>query len=195
MGKRTTQIKHIIDHDFADWGLTNYGSGYTHLAKPGATINVKAEAKNADARLHMGCHAFLGKRKSTSAASRTGRQAFQNGGGCCTTSAFAVVFKLLEAGITDRIEIIGQGSHDNGHMWVVVGRTGDTVQDGKVKRPANAHDDWGSYIVCDVWLKAFGWPGVWKKPPGGKHHFFIDNDHDHLEVTYDSLIEDGDDLV
>jgi hypothetical protein len=193
MGTRTDQIKEIVARDFAAWGLTNYKDGYRHLTKVGAERVINDGAKLADARLHMGCHAFLGKRKSTAAVIRTGRSAFQNGGGCCTTSAFAVAYKLLDAGIRDRVEIIGQGSMDNGHMWVVVGRTGGAVQDGKVKRPDNGYAEWGSYIAVDVWLKAFGWEGVWKKPEHGMHHFFIENDHTKLEITYDSLVEDGDD--
>jgi hypothetical protein len=186
------QISRMMKDDFGGWGITNYGNGYAHLAKGGAKVATAPDKKDADARLYMGCHAFNGNMKTTSAVKRTGGMAFRNGAGCCTTSAFAVAFQLLECGIRDRIEIIGQGSHDNGHMWVVIGRTGGTVRDGKVNRPANPQSEWGEYIVCDVWLKAFGWPGVWKTPPGGKHHFFIEDDHERLEITYDSTAQEED---
>jgi hypothetical protein len=180
--------------DFDDWGLTNFKEGYRWLTKPGEQPNIVANGavKDQDFALYARCHAFLGKRKSSASVRMTGRQAFQNGAGCCTTSAFAAAFKLLSFNIPERIEIIGQSSHDNGHMWVVVGRTGGTVQDGNVKRPANDPDQWGNIIVVDTWLKAFGWSGVWKNPPGGAHHEFIENDSDFLEVTYDSLVPNGD---
>ena len=182
--------------NFANWGLTNFKEDYRHLAAPGKQPVVNNGAKNADARLHMMCQAFRGNRKSTDEVMRTGMQAFQNGAGCCTTSAFAVAYKLHDAGVTDRIEIIGQGSFDNGHMWVVVGRTNGTEHSGGLvkgrKRPDNSHNHWGDYMVVDVWLKAFGWKGVWRTPPQGKHHFFIDNEFSKLEVTYDSLVGDGD---
>ncbi len=193
MGSRTDQLTQLVAQEFKTWGLTNYKDGYHHLTKSGAKPVLNVDAKDADARLHMACHALRGKRKSTGAIMRTGRTAFQNGGGCCTTSAFAVAYKLHEFGFKGRIEIIGQGSMDNGHMWVVVDRVGATVQDGWVKRPANGYADWGSFIALDVWLKAFGWEGIWKKPENGMHHFFIENDHTKLEVTYDSTVEDGDD--
>lgn len=190
---RFTQIKSLIDTDFKDWGLTNYKKGYAHLTAPSATVKINEAAKDGDGKMQMRCFAPKGVRKSTKSVKFAGGEAFKNNGGSCTTTAFAVVYKLLESGITDRIEIIGQGSLNNGHMWVVVGRTGGFVTDGVVKRPANRHGEWGSYIVIDVWLKAFGWAGVWKQPDQGKHHFFIENDINALEITYDSLVPEGDD--
>lgn len=191
------QIVHAIVKNFGNWGLTNYKDDYAHLTKPGAQVKINAGAKDADARLHMTCQAFRGKRKSKDQVMSTGRRAFENGGGCCTTSAFAVAYKLHEVGVTERIEIIGQGSFHNGHMWVVVGREGGTSQGGGLnatKRPENSHATWGDYVAVDTWLKAFGWgSGVWRKPPNGKHHFFIESDISRLEITYDSLVEDGDD--
>lgn len=189
---RLTHISTIIDKEFAGFGLTNYKSDYSHLTKKGSTVLVNEKAKALDGALQMRCFALKGIRKSTFSVKMTGKQAFANGGGCCTTCAFAVAYKLLESGITDRIEIIGQTSFHNGHMWVVVGRTGATVQDGVVKRPANTHATWGKYIVVDIWLKAFGWDGVWKNPPNGQHHSFIEDDIGKLEVTYDSTVPEGD---
>jgi hypothetical protein len=186
-------VDRIVQADFKDWRLTNYKKGYAHLLKPKAVPRTASEdVKNKDAMLSMSCQAFRGRRKATTAVNGTGATAFKNGGGCCTTSAFAVAHRLLSGGVTGRIEIIGQTSLNNGHMWVVCGREGGTRLDGNVRRPANPCSDWGGFVAVDAWLMAFGWEGVWRKPREGKHHFFIVSDHKQLEITYDSMVPGGD---
>lgn len=203
------QLGSIMLRHFGDWRITNYGVQYSGLRRtrahePHSGMPQRAVArkgsdtqKNNDAQLHMRCHALAGRRKSTAEVMDVGRQAFAIGAGVCTTSAFAVAYKLLEEGIQDRIEIIGQGSLSNGHMWVVIGRDGDTEVHGTGASRKRIPDDepatWGNYLVADAWLRAFGWPGFYRKPANGRHHSFIDARRHCLSITYDSLEPEGDD--
>ena len=191
------QMAQIMMVDFSNWSICN-PQNHLHLAAGNNANNANVAGLatvNADAALHMACNALLGRRKSTAQVLQTGNRAYANGGGICTTSAFAVAARLLGNNqINDRIEIIGQ-TGANGHMWVVVGRQGGTnlvgAGVGARRRPANAHANWGNYFVLDAWFKALGHPGHYASPPGG-HHAFVTNNHNLLEITYDSTVPTGD---
>ncbi|MEO1457968.1 MAG: hypothetical protein AAFV49_10485 [Pseudomonadota bacterium] len=195
-----TRIAFIMNRQFGGWAMANYSNGYAWLKHPKRdqpTVATQTQ-KDADRRLHAACNAMLGKRKSTAQVIRTGQSAYNNGAGVCTTSAFAVAARLLaDPNVNDRIEIMGQaGGINAGHMWVVVGRVGGTTLVGNGfqarRRPANAHANWGPYIVCDAWLQALGWKGFWKTPQNGQHHRFITPNHNALEIVYDSNLPGGD---
>lgn len=190
-------IQSMLDNDFSNWSLTNYKSGYAWLAKNGNAALVKqadATTKNADGRLYGACHTFPGKLKSTAQVESVGQRAFNNGGGCCTTSAYAAAFKLLNMGLGkqvfpgSRVEIVGQPGANNGHMWVLVNRQTGSLQkqSGGHLHPAAKPNQWGNYFIIDTWLMAFGWKGLWRTPLMGRHHTFIEQDQGKWEIYYDS---------
>ncbi|MEO0822013.1 MAG: hypothetical protein AAF074_16495, partial [Pseudomonadota bacterium] len=145
-----TRIAFIMNRQFGGWAMANYSNGYAWLKHPKRdqpTVATQTQ-KDADRLLHAACNVMRGKRKSTAQVTRTGQIAYNNGAGVCTTSAFAVAARLLaDPNVNDRIEIMGQSGFYGGHMWVVVGRTGGTILSGNgllaVRRPANAHANWG----------------------------------------------------
>lgn len=188
-------IEKMLKKNFSSWSLTNYKSGYDHLKKDGATIKKSSvPQKEGDAKLMLQCNA-MGKLKSLKQVELTGSKIFLNGGGCCTTSAFAAAFKLLEMGLGtskypgSRVEIVGQGGgHINGHSWVLVNRRGGRFR-GKTYSIANTPSTWGEFYAVDPWLMAFGWEGVWETPKDGEHHSFIDASS--LELIFDSNTPEG----